>query len=143
MTYYYKIFGTEVFIHREGTDFPVRIQVNYPSGKPFESLDEAKAWAESYILYITDPTAPDAATPVNATVFVFATLPTSPEAATPLRATVFVSVTDPTAPLAVTPVRATSTFAGAGNAAKAASENANIPKDIAAPAIYPAIPIRL
>jgi hypothetical protein len=58
MTYYYKIFGPEVFIHKEGTDFPVRIQVNYPSGKPFESLDEAKAWAESYILYITDPFAP-------------------------------------------------------------------------------------
>jgi len=55
----------------------------------------------------TDPTTPEAATPVKAKDFVSPTVPTIPEAATPDRASdVFPRATVPTAPVADTPVKA-------------------------------------
>jgi hypothetical protein len=58
MSYNYKISGQEILVYKEDSAFPVRVQISYPSGKPFESLEEAKEWAESYIAYVEDDTAP-------------------------------------------------------------------------------------
>ena len=58
MTYSYKISEQEISVYSNESTFPVRVQISYPSGKPFESLEEAKEWAESYIAYVEDDTAP-------------------------------------------------------------------------------------
>ena len=55
----------------------------------------------------TEPTAPEAETPLRATVREVVTEPTAPEAALPVSATVREVVTDPTFPVAETPVAAT------------------------------------
>jgi hypothetical protein len=54
------------------------------------------------LVSVTDPTAPEAATPVSSAPLKLraVTVPTAPEAETPVRARVNEAVTEPTAPFA-------------------------------------------
>lgn len=46
-----------VEIWSEGAEAPSLRQPNYPSGEPFDTDEEAMAWAEMYIESVTDPDA--------------------------------------------------------------------------------------
>lgn len=45
-------------VYMDGGEIPVLEQPNYPDYSPFESLAEATAWADLFILSATDPDAP-------------------------------------------------------------------------------------
>lgn len=47
-----------VLVFVEGQQAPMLAQPSYPNGDAWEDLDAAKAWAESFILSLTDENAP-------------------------------------------------------------------------------------